>query len=320
MIARTEAQNLTKSENEAQVPKQLKRLQAVVLLAGSVRATRLREAIQRSMLDLPIGDGRTLLQYWQTQTAALARVAGLKRLEVRIMVDRDAREPVASAAQEGVVLSVERDPKDFRGTAGVLKDLSKGYAADDYILVANAHQLLLQDLPRLAIKVADKDGDVTVTSHEDGSVSSLMLIRCGALEKIGETGFVDMKEQGLPLIAKQYHVEVVPLRLPSGMPVRTPMDYINALRRHHRRTAAAGEQQLNPWTEDWAPTFSIIEEGATIGAKARVHDSVVLKGARVEPGAVVVRSVVCPGAIVGRGMLVAEDLVEGHIRTGRAWQ
>lgn len=216
-------------------------------------------------------------------------------------------------------MSVERDPLDFRGTGGVLKDLSKGYGPDDYILVANAHQLLLQDLTRLAMTVADKGGDVTVTSHRDGSVSSLMLVRCGVLARVAEAGFVDMKEQGLPQIAKHHGVEVVDLDRPSGMPIRTTADYINSLRRHHRRVAGAGgagsvvdEAVASPWAEDWAPTFSIVEEGALVGAGARVHDSVVLKGARVETGAVVVRSVVCPGAVVGRGVLVAEDLVEGR--------
>jgi hypothetical protein len=294
----------------------LEKLQAVVLLAGSVRATRLREAIRRSMLDLPVGEGRTLLQYWQAQTSALARAVGLKRLEVRIMVDREAQEPAAAPAQEGVILSVERDPMDFRGTGGVLKDLSKAYRADDYILVANAHQLLLQDLTRLAMRVAEKGGDVTVTSHRDGSVSSLMLVRCGVLSRVAEAGFVDMKEQGLPTIAKHHRVEVVNLNRPSGMPIRSTADYVSALRRHHRRVAGtaggAAEESANPWAEDWAPTFSIVEEGALIGAGARVHDSVVLKGARVETGAVVVRSVVCPGAVVGKGVLVAEDLVEGR--------
>lgn len=309
MIAKTETESLDATASAAYG--RLARVQAVILLAGSVRATRLREAIQRSMLDLPVGDGNTLLQYWQMQTSALARAVGLRRLEVRVMVDREASEPAATPAQEGVILSVERDPLNFRGTGGVLKDLSKGYGPDDYILVANAHQLLLQDLTLLAMKVAARDGDVTVTTHHDGSVSSLMLVRCGVLARIAEAGFVDMKEQGLPLIARHHRVEVVDLKRPSGMPIRTTTDYIGALRRHHR-LATGSEETVNPWAEDWAPTFSIVEEGAMVGAGARVHDSVVLKGARVETGAVVVRSVVCPGAVVGKGVLVAEDLIEGR--------
>jgi mannose-1-phosphate guanylyltransferase len=137
-----------------------------------------------------------------------------------------------------------------------------------------------------------------------------MLVRCGVLGRVAEAGFVDMKEQGLPQIAKGHRVEVVDLERPSGMPIRTTADYVNALRRYHRRSA--GAESGDPWAEDWAPTFSIVEEGALVGAGARVHDSVVLKGAKVETGAVVVRSVVCPGGVAGRGVLVAEDLVEGR--------
>jgi hypothetical protein len=298
----------------------LRKLQAVVLLGGSVRATRLREAIGRSMLDLPVRPGRSLLQHWQMETSALARMIGVKRLPVRVMVDREAREPLATAAQDGVILSVERDPTNFRGTGGVLKDLARGYADDDYVLVANAHQILLQDLTALAQGIARREGDVIVTGHREGVVSSLMLVRCGVLHRIGDAGFWDMKEQGLPLIARHHRVEVVELKQTSGMPIRTVSDYVNALRRYHGRQVGSAkvegvEQPLagsgDPWAEDWAPTFSLIEEGAQVAPGARVHDSVVLKGARVEQGAVVVRSVVCPGAVIGKGTLVAEDLVEG---------
>jgi NDP-sugar pyrophosphorylase family protein len=148
-----------------------------------------------------------------------------------------------------------------------------------------------------------------------------MLVRCGVLGRVAKAGFVDMKEQGLPQIAKEHRVEVVDLERPSGMPIRTTADYVNALRRYHRRAAGgAGGELVDPWAEDWAPTFSIVEEGAMVGAGARVHDSVVLKGARVETGAAVVRSVVCPGAVAGRGVLVAEDLVEGRVMSSRGRQ
>ena len=55
----------------------------------------------------------------------------------------------------------------------------------------------------------------------------------------------------------------------------------------------------------------VVQDGATVGKGARVHDSVVLKGATVEPDAVVVRSVIGPSGHVKKGDMVVEELVSG---------
>jgi hypothetical protein len=119
-----------------------------------------------------------------------------------------------------------------------------------------------------------------------------------------------MKEQGLPLIASKYDVRVLRRRRPTGLPVRSLSDYISALRLHHRDKTGRPHTS-DPLAEDWGPTFSLIEAGASADHSARIHDSVVLSGAHVEPGAVLVRSVVCPGVIVGRDRTIADRIVTG---------
>src|SRR5690606_20299334 len=98
-----------------------------------------------------------------------------------------------------------RDPVEYRGIGGVLRDLAGDYHRDDYILVANAAQLLLSPLSELATLLAESDADgpadVSLISHRDGTPSGLMLIRCGSLWCIPQVGYVDMKEQALPMIA-----------------------------------------------------------------------------------------------------------------------
>ena len=68
-----------------------------------------------------------------------------------------------------------------------------------------------------------------MVSHEDGTPSGLMLVSCRALRLIPARGFVDMKEQALPLIAAKYDVRVMHRRRPTGLPVRSLTDYIQAL-------------------------------------------------------------------------------------------
>ena len=88
-------------------------------------------------------------------------------------------------------------------------------------------------------------------------------------------------------------------RRPTGLPVRTLEDYVQALRFHHRRRAGKPVSS-DPLAEDFAPAFSLVEPGALVDPTARIHDSVVLAGGAVEAGAVLVRCLICPGAVVRR--------------------
>ncbi|HSZ56345.1 MAG TPA: hypothetical protein VK797_11830 [Tepidisphaeraceae bacterium] len=234
------------------------------------------------------------------------------------MVNQSAPAPLSADARHYADFRVERDLSDYRGTGGVLHDLAEDYDDEDFLLIGNAAQVLLDPLPRIAAELHRKKADVAVVSHDDGTPSGLMLVSCKALRMIAPRGFVDMKEQALPLISTKYDVRVVQYRRPTGLPVRSLSDYVQALRFHHRR---AGEHPAtDPLAEDWSPTFSIIEAGATVGAMARLHDSVVLGGALVESGAVVVRSIVCPGAVVRSDQTAVDRVVmagSGELRSPR---
>jgi mannose-1-phosphate guanylyltransferase len=297
----------------------LGRLQALVLLAGSVRPTALLEGIGRSLLDLPIGNGRSLLGEWQAEAVGLGRRAGIAQLPVRVMVDRDGKDPAAPDRMDGIIVSVERDPLEYRGTGGVLRDLAVNYGDDDYILVANAGQVLTEDLDGIAEEMADGSPDLTVVAHQDGTPAGVMLVRCKVLRGIASVGFVDMKEQALPSIAKNHRVEVVSRRRAVGLPIRTLGDYIAALQSRHRRLAGVVTDN-DPFAEDWRATFQIVEPGAAVGSRVRIHDSVVMKGATVEDGAVLVRSVACPGTVVRRGSRCVDELAGYEARRSKGKQ
>ena len=293
----------------------LSRLKALVLLGGTVRPTPLSTSIGRSLLDLPLDENGSVLNHWLNHAAELAHVAGLAKLPVRVMVDRHSPEPISAAVKYYGTFRVERDQSEYRGTGGVLRDLAQQYADDDLILVANAAQILIDPLVSLANTLDSRQGDVGIISHRDGTPSGIMLVTCKTLRLVPATGFIDMKEQAMPLIAGKYAVEVCHRRRPTGLPIRTAADYVAAMRLFHMRRA--GKPTLtDPLAEDWQPAFGIVEEGAVVDPTARVHDSIVLRGAVVEAGAVLVRSVVCPSGLVRRERTLVDEFVR-PVTSGR---
>lgn len=286
------------------------KLRAMVLLAGSVSPGRLLQRIGRSLFELPLEKGYTILDGWRRQVADMVGVFGLGTLPVRVLIDRGSPEPAApaNAADGPAPVTIERDPQELRGTGGVLRDISVGYEDDDVLVVANAAAVPMMPLHEVVDSLLRARGDVAIVSHEDGTPSGIMVLRCGVLRLLPEVGFVDLKEQGLSSIAAAHRVNVVSYSRPTSVPIRTTSAYIAALRSYHRRLRGE-EDSSDPYAEDWQPAFTIIEEGASAAGGARFHDAVVLTGGRVEAGAVVVQSVVCPGGVVRRGATVVDELV-----------
>lgn len=295
----------------------LPRLKALVLLGGAVRPSPLGSAIGRSVLDLPMDDNGSILSHWLQHASQVAQQAGIGQLPVRVLVDRNSPEPLSGNSSHFGAFRVERDQSEYRGTGGVLKDLSKDYDDDAFILVANAAQILLDPLGAISRTLDQKRADIGLVSHRDGTPSGIMLIHVKALRAIPELGFVDMKEQAMPLIAAKHDIAVLHRRRPTGMPIRTRQDYILALRYHHsfRQNRAT---LTDPLAEDWKPSFSLVEPGALVDTTSRLHDSVMLNGAVVEPGAVLVRSVVCAGGIVRRDKTVIDQMITGSPMRQRA--
>ena len=322
--ARDEAQTSVRradAEGQQNAQQVLSRLRRVVLLGGKLRRDQFTEALGRSVLEMPLGDGQALLDHWLGQVDQLAGHAGLGSLPVHVSVNHGGEQPrpraVGAAACE-----VGEDSGDYRGTAGVLRDLAIDFDDDDLVLVANAGQMLLDPLAALARALAAKRGDVTIVSHDDGTPSGLMLVRVAALRSVPAVGYHDMKEQHLPKIADKHGmaVKVLNCRRPTALPVRTLGDYISALRlRHAPEAARRGE--YDP-LDDGLGThqrkrFCVIEPGADVAADAYLHDSVVLSGGVVEAGANVARSVVTPGGVVPARRDVLDKIVAA---SGAGWR
>lgn len=286
------------------------RLRALVMLAGSVSPGRMLQRIGRSLFELPLEKNCTILDGWCREAVEVAGNFGLPTLPVRVLIDRGSPEPATPAGPSAELspVTIERDPRELRGTGGVLRDISTGYDDDDVLIVANAAAVPMLPLREVVEALLATDGDVSIVSHQDGAPSGIMVLRCGVLRLLAEVGFVDLKEQGLPAIAAAHRVTVVRYARATSVPVRTTAGYIAALRRHHLRLRGV-DDAADPYAEEWESAFSIVEDGASVDAGARLHDTVVLRGGRVGAGAVVVQSLICPGGVVRRGATVVDELV-----------
>jgi len=285
----------------------------VVLLGGLVRPTPLSKSIDRSVLDLPIDGQRSVFDLWHHHLATLAQELHHTQLPVRVAIDRQSVVPRIPHGDSPVAITIERDEIGLRGTGGVLHDLSSEHDDKDYILVANAAQVLLQPLAPMVAELSAANADVAMISHAYGIPTSLMLIRCEVLRSIASIGFVDLKEQLLPKITPCRSVRVIHWPHPTGMPIQTLNGYIQSL-----RAIASDDKPMDTrLKEDWNSTFSIIENGAIVDPSAIVHDSVVLRGSRVDRNAVIIRSVVCQGAVVKRNSTVTDQLVSPNTTRDR---
>lgn len=286
---------------------------AAILLSGAVRATPFLTSIERSVLDLPIESGVSLLSDWQRQAADAAMACGSARMEIRVVLDDAALAP-RSAASNGAGVFVERDPTELRGTGGIVRDLAQRFEPNDYLLIVGGPQLLARSLTMIVRELAECGGDVAVAAHEDGLPCSLMLVRCGAVLDLPEVGFVDMKEQGLPVIARKHRVLVRPYAQRVALPLMNEGNYIAALRWHHSQQK--GDFAAGAFDEEWDRRFSIIEPGATVHAGALIHDSVVLSGAVVGRNATVVRSVICADSAIRKDAVMIDRLIGPDRRGG----
>ena len=293
------------------------RVRAVVLLAGSVRPSDLSRGIGRSLLDLPVESGLSVLGLWLAHVEALADAGSVPALPLRIIVNRDAPQPTVPTTGVRVPVTVERDTAEFRGTGGILRDAVSRYAPDDLILVGNGAQILIEPLTVLVAELCAAGGGVGVIAHGDGTPTGLFLIRCSVLAGASDVGFLDFKEQLLPRLAASGH-EVCLIQRPraTGCPVRTLDGYLSGLRAYHRVRRGLPVAQ-DAFDEDWTKTFSIVEPGSNVDPSATVHDSVVLAGARIERNAAVVRCVVCPPSVVRAGETMADRILTGGERAAR---
>jgi hypothetical protein len=288
-------------------------VRAVILLNGAIGSSALSRQVCRSILDLPVGSGLTVVGLWRRHLLRSGLMQQSPAPSVRLINSQSARVAQGIAAGADPMFRCEYDPVELRGTGGVLRDIATEYPDHAYLLAVSAAQILFEPLDQVIAALRRPEADVSFFVHDDGTPAGVTLVRSRCLRCLPEIGFVDFKEQALPRIAASHSVAAIRCERKVAASVRTAEQYIRALRQFHhcgkQSTEDERPRKQAPFAEDWSPAFQVIEDGAIIETGARVHDSVVLSGARVGAGALLVRSVVGPGAIVRHGAVVIDQLV-----------
>lgn len=283
------------------------RPRAIILLAGGVRRTDLSAGLKRPLLDLPLPDHRSLLAMWRDHAADLARVLHAEHMLVRAIVSHPLSLPRTVEHHPRVHIGAEYDAQAFRGTGGLLRDVAQDYHDDDRMLVMTANQVLLRPLPEIFELLAHAGGDIAMLTDPDEEDCGIALMRAGALRPIRGNGYIDFKEQALPMLLKQFDVRVARSPRNAVLPVRTLEQYVRTL-----RALSDGKDEHDrpdPYEEEWTPTFSVVDPRAAVEQGALVHDSVVMRHAHIGAGAVLVRSVACEYAKVAPGAMVFDTVV-----------
>jgi len=283
-------------------------LRAVILLAGRIGRDPFADGVGRSALDLPVDDVRTVSDVWAEQFGDVARLFGPDGLRVLVSVDCGGPRPHVRPGRgpSRVEWSVVRDRAEYRGTAGVVRDLTTGFDDDDRVLVVTAGLVQRESLADVVGRLTRAEEGVCVVPHDGGDHATAFLLRCGRLRGVPDVGFVDLKEQAIPAGRGYGPLSVVRRPAGSALPIRTLAEYVHALRAVRGECAETWAE--DPFAETWSPRFALVEPGAHVAPGAVLLDSVVLAGGRVEDGAVVARSVVCAGGVVRRGSHLVESV------------
>lgn len=265
-----------------------------VVFAGGLRASPLQASCERSVLDLMIAPGRTVLE------AALDRVGRAipsreRATPVCVVYGEPVPRPVQPKDHDGLSVSVMAEVHRWRGPAGLLLDTCEDLAPDATILVLEGARWYGSALDAFVLAHLESDAPVTIAQTADGSPAGVYLIRRSALDKVPRLGFLDLKEQLFSkLVQDGQRIIVHTLDSTAVMPLRTLQNFLDA--------AADASGSAEPWC--------VVDPSAQVHPSATVVSSVIMPGAIVEAEAVVARSIVWEGARVRAGEVCVDRVVQ----------
>ena len=271
---------------------------SVVLLAGGLRPTPLaaESGVQPIWL-CPDGE-TTLLTNWVHRLGRLAGPGARgDAIDVRVVFDtsRDAAQTPTQVGRARVVFVSES--AQYRGPAGVVKDITGQFGSGGVVLIAEANRWLTEDLTPMLAAHIDRGAAVTVARQADGSPAGVYLAGARALDLIPAKGFMDLKEQWLARVMTAGLDVVVHTFLGAGAPaVRTREDLLSVAR-------GSAPRADGPWR--------VVSGRAEVDPSAVIVESVVMAGARAEAGAIVARSVLAPGSVAAEGSRHVDAVLPG---------
>jgi hypothetical protein len=297
---------------------------AMVLLAGALEPSDLRQRLDVPALCLPMAAKETLLDLW---IELVKSTPGCKWLKIVVSskgdqkaVEQAVKSNRAHGGGVGLPVEVLVDGKMWRGPAGVLRDIvhDAELCTESPVIAAEAACVPPKSLSPLRDALTSAVGGV-VGSSSLGEPAGVYVFRAGILSSISARGYHDIKEQLLPDFYAR-NIAVVPAQVVENvLPVRTLQSYLRAVEHTLATRPDAHSRSANASISDAAHVADgcIICDGVTIADGAIVYRSVLLPGARIGGGAVVSSSIVGGGATVEPRRLVRNEVIEGSVQDDR---
>ncbi len=283
-----------------------------VMLAGGLRPSALRDQLGIPILCLPVSEQQTLLSLW---LMSFAEIGGCDSLRIVVSDGGDAKqicdqlEQVGASRRGQVSVEVVAEPTPWRGTGGVLRDVTEDLHDHQVVLTVEATCLPPTSLASLLDALGPEVAAVGVGSLDEPA--GVYAFRQEALDRIPTIGFFDIKEQLLPALYDCDHGALSVAVTDRVVGIRDRATYLQALSTvSGRRAGAIGPVQRSASARISSSAFisgqCIIGHGAIVENKAVVRNSVVLARAVIGARAVVSRSIIGPTVEIPPGTLVAD--------------
>lgn len=284
-----------------------------VMLAGGLRPSALRDQLGIPILCLPVSEQQTLLSLW---LMSFAEIGGCDSLRIVVSAEGDAKqirdqlEQVGASRRQQVSVEVMAERTRWRGTGGILRDVTEDLHDHQVVLTVEAACLP----PTSLASLFDALGPDTVAAVGVGGVdepAGVYAFRREALDRIPTIGFFDIKEQLLPALYDCDHGALSIAVTDRVVRIRDRATYLQALSTvSGRRAGAIGPVRRSASARISSSAFisgeCIIGHGVIVENNAVVRNSVVLARAVIGARAVVSRSIIGPTVEIPPGTLVAD--------------
>ena len=294
----------------------MNQLFSAVILAGGLRPSTLRAQLGISTLCLPVTADEKLLDAW---LRSLARTGVCEFVRIVVTDDADAEqisdqlEEAGTGRQEQVVVEVVTEPVAWRGTAGIVRDVSEDLPDEQVVLVAEGACLPPASLDCL-LDALEPDTVATVGIGRGEEPAGAYAFRREALEQVPKVGFFDIKEQLLPALYDHNQGAESVVVTDSVLRIRDRASYLQAVfsasgGRPPESGAIHCSASASVSSSALLTGVCVIGAGVIVDDKAVVHNSVVLDDAVIGGGAIISRSIIGTNVEIVAGTLQIDTVV-----------
>ena len=304
--------------DRAQIGQTLMSRITLIMLAGSIRESPLRRDLKEPVFALPIAPGISLLDAW---LRVIEQLPGELRLRIVVNNATDARRArqqlrttVNAVDRTRLSIEVIEESASWRGSAGIIMDVTDDVAADEPIFALEVGCLPPKDLlPVLETLDGPSDDQLmlVIAADPDATPSGVSAMKKAALDHVNKVGFSDLKEQLIPAINKAGGKVGLCELDETAIRIRDRESYLGAIQQAQQvvtnQTTKSNAKQDQAWR---SLGVNLIGKGVCIGSGAIIHDSIILPGANIADRALISRSV------IGRDVeIVAQQRVMNQVQS-----